>query len=173
MFPVFRLIELAVRGIISLTTSSEASDTYKPGQASGDKEFYDEHYPFQFNKRLLNGLPNEIEYYEKNIGHVTLFRKNEPKKFFEIYETGVISDKELVMNVRLSYEDFVMTGISSQRNTIITQNQVFVLVINDKLNRLEINSSLQHNLTDKNVKRDFGDYLFSYLEKQGEERVSV
>ena len=121
---IIRIISLLVRGIISLSTSSQASETYRPGQAGGNKAFYDEHYPFQFNKCPLGELPNDINYYKNNLGRMTLVRKNEPKKFFEIYETGVISDKELAMNVRLSYEDFVMTGISSQKNTIITQNQV-------------------------------------------------
>jgi hypothetical protein len=173
MVPVIRLIALIVRGVISLTTSSQASDTYKPGQVSGHKDFYDEHYPFQFNKRPLNGLPATINYYKDNIKHITLVRKTEPNKFFEIYETGVISDKELVINVRLAYEDFVMTGMSSHKNTIVTKNQVFVLVVNEKLGQLEINSSLQHNLTDKNIKRDFGDYLFRYLESQIQEMESV
>ena len=173
MFPIIRLVSLVVRGIISLSTSSRASNTYTIGQANGDKGFYDQHYPFQFNKRPLDGLPDDINYYKENIRHVTLVRKNEPKKLFEIYESNVISDKELVMNVRLAYEDFVMTGISSQKNTIITQNQVFVLVINDQLKRLEINSSLQHDLTDKNIKKDFGDYLFSYILKQVQSDLSV
>ena len=162
---IIRLIALIIRGIVHLVTPSQPSESYNPGSQRYGKDYFDEYYIYLFEKTAIADFPLDISWYQKAIGHVTLVRKGSAT-FFEIYETNLISDYELVMNVRLSYADFVMTGLDTRKNTVVTQNQLFVLRINEEMNRLEVRSSLHEDITDKMIKKDFGEYLFKYLEQK-------
>ncbi|OOQ59676.1 hypothetical protein [Mucilaginibacter pedocola] len=162
---IFDIIQLLIKGIIHLITPTQPSENYNMGLKQYGKAYFDEYYPFLFHKVTITDHPTDINWYQNAIGHITLIKRGS-SKFFEIYESNIISDEELAMNVRLSYEDFVMTGLDSHKNSVVTQNQVFILFINHKMNRLEVRSSLDEHITDKMIKKDFGEYLFSHLAQQ-------
>lgn len=104
----------------------------------------------------MGNLPRDIEFYPQFIGRVTL---REPKgvREFEIYETHILSDKEIAMDVRMSYADFVMTGISITKSSVVSRNQFFVLFINEEMNWFEVKSCIYEDITDKGVKGDFAE----------------
>jgi len=164
---IIRLISLLVRGIISATTETAPVMRYEEGIKGYSKEYFDSDFYFLFFKFPMGDMPGDIAYYNSQIGNITLAKKNDTKHF-EIYETNVLSDKELAMNVRMAYADFVMTGINSRKNSVVNRNEFFVLFINDKLNRLEVRSSLQNDITDKMIKSDFGEYIIHYLRQKRE-----
>jgi hypothetical protein len=173
--PIFRLIGLVVRGVLGLRANSQPQMTYQPGLKEYDKTYFDEYYIYQFYKFPLRDMPIDIEYYHANIERMSLVRKGS-SNHFEIYETNVLSDKMLVMNVRMVYSDLIMTGLQSRKDTIITRNEYFVLAINDKLGLFQVRSSVDTDSTDKTIKSDFGELLIRYLineKKKAEENNAL
>ena len=162
---IIRLISMFIRGVISANTETAPVMRYEEGIKGYSKDFFDSDYYFRFYKTPIGDMPDDITYYHSQIGNVTLMKKNDTKHF-EIYETNVLGDKELAMNVRMSYADFVMTGINSKKNSVVTRNEFFVLFINDKLGQLDVRSSIQHDITDKMIKSDFGEYLIKHLREK-------
>jgi len=162
---IIRLISLLVKGIVSASTDTKPVLRYDTGLQNLDKAYFDADFYFPYCRLSIGNLPRDIEFYPQFIGRVTL-RKPRGVREFEIYETHIISDKELAMNVRMSYADFVMTGISSNKSSVVTKNQFFVLFINEEMNRFEVKSCIHEDITDKGVKSDFAEYLVSFLKEK-------
>ena len=110
-------------------------------------------------------MPRDIAYYQSHLNGKTLRKKTE-RNYFEIYETHILSDTQLALNVRMVYADFEMTGIYSKKNSVVTKNEFFVLLINNDLDQLEMRTSIYDNITEKNIKSDFSEYAIKYVIKQ-------
>jgi hypothetical protein len=159
------LLRLLFRGINEAKKEDpQAYADYYGEFETYEKDFFDNNYPFKFYRHPIQNLGTDIAYYHSQIGHMTLMKRQSTTSF-EIYETKILSDKELAMNVELTYVDLEQTGIYSKRLIKVKQNHFFILFINEDLNQLEIKSSMQDNITDKNLKNDFGEFLIKYLLK--------
>jgi hypothetical protein len=72
MFQLIRVIILAVRGIIGVSTPTKPSSEYQPGIKGYDKAYFDEYYQFLFFKIPIKNMPTNIAIYYcpvKNITH--------------------------------------------------------------------------------------------------------
>ena len=92
MLQLIRIIILAVRGIIWVSTPTKPSSEYQTGIKGYDKAYFDEYYQFLFFKMPIENMPTDIAIYESTIGKL---RIKKPGKIFEIYESNIISEKEL------------------------------------------------------------------------------
>jgi len=162
---IFRLISLIFKGAVSLNTPTNPDDRYHHGLNQMSKDYFDENCPFQFGKRLLGIWPVNIDYYQHHLQDISLMRNKQDTKFFEIYETNPLNESQLALNVRMVFEDFVVTGVNSHKKSVITRNELFVLVIDEEKNQLEIRSSIESDINEKMLKKDFSDYLFNYINK--------
>lgn len=172
MFQLIRLVQLVIWGIQRARVSTKPASQYYPGIKNYDKAFFDSECPFQFYKCPLQELYDDIKDYDALIKPITLVRR-QSTTFFEIYETHLIGPRELAMNVRACYSDFIQTGINSQQQSVVTENYFFVLCVDTHHDQLKVMSSIESNITEKNIKKDFGEYLIKYLLKVKKEAAGV